>query len=190
MSYVDTTKLAAAPFDTMTRTEVPMRSVSQDEEFATYVAASRPALWRAAYLLCGNVTQADDLVQSALLKLYVAWPRLVRGDRLNGYARRIIVNSHIDETRRPWRRETEPLEGHEPTTEMSNPDHSALIVALKALPAGQRRVVVLRHYWGLSVVETATDLGISEGTVKSQCSSALHKLEAALGPFYRSEDRA
>lgn len=167
-----------------------MSSANQDEEFAAYVAGSRPALWRTAYLLCGNVAQADDLVQSALLKLYVAWPRLVRGDRIDGYARRIIVNSHIDEVRRPWRRETEPLEGHEPTTEMKPYDHAALIRALKALPAGQRRVVVLRHYWGLSVAETATDLGISEGGVKSQCAAGLHKLEEALTPDYRSEERA
>ena len=167
-----------------------MRPAKRDEEFAAYVAASRPALWRTAYLLCGNVAQADDLVQSALLKLYRAWPRLVRGDRLDGYVRRIIANSHIDEIRRPWRRETEPLEGHEPVTERKNDDHSALIRALKALPAGQRRVVVLRHYWGLSVAETATDLGISEGTVKSQCAMGLHKLEVALAPDYRREDRA
>jgi RNA polymerase sigma-70 factor (sigma-E family) len=174
----------------MTPTEVAMRSARHDEEFAEYVAVSRPTLWRTAYLLCGNVAQADDLVQGALLKLYVAWPRLVRGDRLDGYTRRIIANSHIDELRRPWRRESEPLEGHEVVTEMTNDDHSALILALKALPAGQRRVVVLRHYWGLSVAETATDLGISEGSVKSQCAIGLHKLEEALGPHYRSEDRA
>ena len=167
-----------------------MSSAKQDEEFAAYVAGTRPALWRTAYLLCGNVAQADDLVQSALLKLYVAWPRLVRGDRIDGYARRIIANSHIDEVRRPWRRETEPLEGHEPTTEMKHDDHSALIRALKALPAGQRRVVVLRHYWGLSVAETASDLGISEGGVKSQCAVGLHKLEEALTPDYRSEEQA
>jgi RNA polymerase sigma-70 factor (sigma-E family) len=185
-----TTDVGSVPFDTMTRTEVAMSSVKRDEEFAAYVAESRPGLWRTAFLLCGNVAQADDLVQSALLKLYVAWPRLVRGDRIDGYARRIIANSHIDEVRRPWRRETESLEGHEPVAEMTNDDHSALIGALKALPAGQRRVVVLRHYWGLSVAETATDLGISEGSVKSQCAIGLHKLEEALAPHYRSEDRA
>ena len=167
-----------------------MSSARHDEEFADYVAVTRPALWRTAYLLCGNVAQADDLVQNALLKLYVAWPRLVRGDRIDGYARRIIATSHIDELRRPWRRETEPLEGHEPVAEMRNDDHSALIRALKTLPAGQRRVVVLRYYWGLSVAETATDLGISEGGVKSQCSIGLHKLEEALGPHYRSEEWA
>ena len=143
-------------------------AVDRDEEFSAYAAASRPTLWRAAYLLCGNVAQADDLVQNATLKLYVAWPRLVREDRIDGHSRRIIVNAHIDETRRLWRRETEALDGHEPATEPTDDEHTGLIRALKALPAGQRRVVVLRHYWGMSVAETAADLGISQGTVKSQ----------------------
>jgi RNA polymerase sigma-70 factor (sigma-E family) len=165
-----------------------MGSAQHDEEFAAYVAASRPALWRTAYLLCGSTAHADDLVQNALLKLYVAWPRLVRGDRLDGYARRIVVNSHIDETRRPWRRETEPLDGHEPVAAAMADDHSVLLRALKGLPSGQRRVVVLRHYWGLSVAETAADLGISEGTVKSQCAIGLQKLEDVLTPDYRGED--
>ena len=166
-----------------------MGSVERDEEFSAYAAARRPTLWRTAYLLCGNVAQADDLVQNALLKLYVAWPRLVREDRIDGYSRRIIINSHIDEMRRPWRRETEALEGHEPVTQMATDDHTALIRALKSLPVGQRRVVVLRHYWGLSVAETAADLGISEGTVKSQCAIGLHKLEDILTAEYRSEEQ-
>ena len=51
---------------------------------------------------------------------------------------------------------------------------------MRALPPGQRRVVVLRHYWGLPVDETAADLGISPGTVKSQTSDALRALRAAL----------
>lgn len=171
-----------------------MKAHVRDDEFAEYVATFRPTLWRTAYLLCGNAAQADDLVQNALLKLYLAWPRLGPHDRLNAYTRRILANAHIDESRRPWRRETEPLEGHEPPAhevrESGGDDHTALIRALRALPIGQRRVVVLRHYWGLSVAETAADLGISEGTVKSQCAAGLHKLEEALTPHFRSEDLA
>ena len=56
----------------------------------------------------------------------------------------------------------------------------ALWTALRALGPKQRRVVVLRHYWGLSVEETAADLGVSPGTVKSQTSAALEKLRTAL----------
>ena len=60
-------------------------------------------------------------------------------------------------------------------------DSDALWTALRGLAPGQRRVVVLRHYWGLSVDETAADLGISPGTVKSQTSEALARLRGALG---------
>ena len=59
-------------------------------------------------------------------------------------------------------------------------DSDALWTALRGLAPGQRRVVVLRHYWGLSVDETAADLGISPGTVKSQTSDALARLRDAL----------
>ncbi|GGB75966.1 RNA polymerase subunit sigma-24 [Knoellia flava TL1] len=166
-----------------------MGTSQRDTEFSEYVAVSRPALWRTAYLLSGSVAQADDLVQNALLKLYLAWPRLAHRRQLDAYTRRIIATSHIDETRRPWRRESEPLEGHEPSFQSEVSDHTALLRALKNLPIGQRRVVVLRHYWGLSVAETAADLGISEGTVKSQCAAGLHKLEQALTPEYRDETR-
>jgi len=162
-----------------------MRRATHDDDFSEYVAARRPDLWRSAYLLCGDVQRADDLVQTALMKLYLAWPRLSKADNVDAYARRIIANAHIDESRRPWRRETATLEGHEPAIADQPPeDREALIRALSQLPVGQRRVVVLRHYWGLSVGETARDLGISEGTVKSQCAIALHKLEAALAPFF------
>ncbi len=99
------------------RTEVTpwARSVT-DEEFAAYVAASRPALWRTAYLLCGNVPRPTTWSKARCSSCTSRGPGWSRGDRLDGYARRIIVNSHIDEMRRPWRRETETLEGHEPVT--------------------------------------------------------------------------
>ena len=162
-----------------------MRRATRDDAFAEYVAARRPDLWRSTYLLCADAQRADDLVQTALMKLYLAWPRLTKTDNVDAYVRRIITNAHIDETRRPWRRETGQLEGHEPATTDPGPeDREALVKALADLPAGQRRVVVLRHYWGLSVAETARDLGISEGTVKSQCAIALSKLEAALASSF------
>jgi RNA polymerase sigma factor (sigma-70 family) len=63
---------------------------------------------------------------------------------------------------------------------LSPEDADALWSALRGLAPGQRRVVVLRHYWGLSVDETAADLGISPGTVKSQTADAIAKLREAL----------
>jgi len=151
-----------------------------DEEFTAYVVASRPRLYRAAYLLSGSHHQAEDLVATALAKLYVAWPKARRADAIDAYARRVLVNSHLDETRRPWRREhPSELAALDRSVEQAAPDDE-LWSALRALPPGQRRVVVLRHYWGLSVEEVAADLGISTGTVKSQTSAALTALRRVI----------
>lgn len=160
----------------------------RDDGFSDYVAGRRAQLFRTAYLLCGDPHRAEDVVQTALAKLYAAWPRVSRMAAVDAYARRAVVNCHLDETRRPWRRER-PSEGGEGSAldrparpGLSPEDSDALWAALRGLAPQQRRVVVLRHYWGLSVEETATDLGISHGTVKSQTYDALRALRAALAP--------
>jgi RNA polymerase sigma-70 factor (sigma-E family) len=158
------------------------RAARRDRDFGEYVAERRAHLYRTAYLLCGDAHRAEDIVQQALTKLYAAWSRASRLDSVDAYARRVVVNAHIDETRRPWRRERPVESGLDRPVEHSvaPEDSDALWAALRGLAPGQRRVVVLRHYWGLSVDETAADLGISPGTVKSQTSDALARLRDAL----------
>ena len=142
------------------------RNDDRDGPFVEYVAARRPRLYRTAYLICGDAHRADDLVQIALAKAYAAWPRLERAGNVDAYVRRILVNAHVDETRRGWRRERPGLpEIDETAPAPVHEGNEDLWAALRALAPGQRRVVVLRHYWGLSVEETAADLGISPGTV-------------------------
>jgi len=164
-----------------------MRGSTRDMEFSEYVAGRRPQLRRTAYLLCGESHRAEDLVQTTLMKVYVAWPRIRRDGNVDAYARRVMVNAHVDETRRPWRRERVgvheglDVEAHAAT---SPEDRDLLMAALADLPPRQRAAVVLRHYWGLSVAETATDLGVTAGTVKSQTSHALRRLEQVLSPHY------
>ena len=156
---------------------------TRDDGFTAYVVGRRAHLFRAAYLLCGDPHRAEDIVQNALAKLYVAWPRASRADSVDAYVRRVIINSHLDEKRRPWRREAPTSDDRldRPARAGVTPEDSdALWTALRALGPKQRRVVVLRHYWGLSVEETAADLGVSPGTVKSQTSAALEKLRTAL----------
>ena len=103
-------------------------------------------------------------------------------DRKVAYARRIIVRADIDESRRPWRRERPGLDGIDrPGPEAADvEERSALFDALQQLPAMQRKTVLLRHWIGLSVAETATELGISEGTVKSHTSRGLAALQDVL----------
>ncbi|TWD83471.1 RNA polymerase sigma-70 factor (sigma-E family) [Kribbella amoyensis] len=154
----------------------------RDQEFSEYVATRRSRLVGTAYLLCGDRHQAEDLVQTALAKLYVAWPRVRRADGADAYVRRILVNAGIDASRRPWRREQ--TSGELPERPMDEglglEDRDELMAALSTLAVGQRRVIILRYWLGLSVEEAAADLGITAGTVKSQCSKALQNLRGQL----------
>ena len=160
--------------------------MNRDEREAAYisfVAGRRDHLRRIAYAVCGDWYRADDLLQTALVKLYVAWPRVQRNGREEAYVRQIIVRANIDETRRPWRRRERPgLEGVDGAAREPLPveERSALFDALHHLPEMQRKVVVLRHWLGLSVEETATELGISSGTVKSHSARALERLQGVL----------
>ncbi len=160
-----------------------MSRASRDEEFSAFVAARQVHLRRIAYAVCGDWHRADDLLQTALTKLYVAWPRLHLDGREEAYTRQIIVRANIDESRRPWRRERSGLDGHDPVarTPLPTEERSALFDALQDLPTMQRKVVVLRHWLGLSVEETASELRISGGTVKSHSSRAISSLQGVLG---------
>ncbi len=157
-----------------------MRTADRDAAFTEFVLARQTHLRRVAYAICGDWTQAEDLLQTAFAKLYAAWPRLRRDGREEAYVRQIIVRANIDEHRRPWRREQPGLDGHDPAAPagLAVEDRSALIDALQDLPEMQRKVVVLRHWLGLSVAETAGELHIAEGTVKSHSSRGLDRLRA------------
>ncbi len=135
-----------------------------------------------AYALCGDWHRADDLVQAALVKLYVAWPKVRRTGSEDAYLRTILVRVSIDEHRRPPRREsaTDTLPDRAARPPLPVEDRSALLDALQALPAQQRAAVLLRHWLGLSVEETAREMRISEGTVKSHTSRGIAALRGVL----------
>ncbi len=159
-----------------------MKGGERDAAYTEFVRARQTHLRRIAYAVCGDWHRADDLLQIALVKLYVAWPRLHRDGREEAYVRTIIVRANIDESRRPWRRERPGLDGPERAARepLQVEERSALFDALQELPPMQRKVVLLRHWLGLSVAETAHELGIGEGTVKSHSSRGLAALQAVL----------
>jgi len=149
--------------------------------FSEYVVVRRPLLHRTAWVLTGDHHLAEDLVQQVLTKLYVAWPRVSRMQSVDGYVRTMLVNANLDRVRR--RREQPGLDGFDRATR--DVDQDALLDlrdALAGLAPGQRRAIVLRHLWGLSVEETAATLGIAPGTVKSQTADAVHRLRDLLAP--------
>jgi RNA polymerase sigma-70 factor (sigma-E family) len=161
------------------------RNDRRDEDFRAFVTTRRAALLRTATLLAaGDAHLAEDIVQTALTRLYVAWPRVDRDRGPEHYARRIMVNALVDEQRRPWRRrETSRAELPDTTaaaTPASAEDRDAVRRALGALAPRMRAAVVLRHWLGYDVAECAHLLSCSEGTVKSQTARGLDRLRELL----------
>ncbi len=153
-----------------------------EDEFTAFVIGSQDRLRRTAYLLCGDWQRAADITQEALIRLYVAWPRLERKGGLPTYARRAVVSACIDLSRRRWSQEP----SREPDEQSPDPhdaaemvsDRVALMQALRRLPERQRSCVVLRYFEDLTVHETALVLECSAGNVKSQTSRALRSMRA------------
>lgn len=165
--------------------------MDRDREFGEYVDARALVMRRTAYLLCGDWHRAEDLVQTALTKLYVAWPRVRRDGSVDAYARKVLVRAVIDDSRRAFRRRETVVDAVPDSASPVSGTASDLDVrgALASLPAGQRTVVVLRYWEDLSVAETARLLGRTEGTVKSQAAKGLAALRELLGHDVLEEQR-
>lgn len=155
-----------------------MRRSQRDEEFEEFVSSAWPRLRRAAYLLCHDTHEADDLVQSALTSCYVRWAKVRREDA-SAYVRRALVNSYIDTTRR-----RRPVPVAVSPDGRSDPDHSVedrseLVALLAPLSPRERSIIVWRYYLDAPEAEVAERLGVSTGTVKSTASRALARLRSA-----------
>lgn len=155
---------------------------AEEAAFVEFAAGARERLRRIAYLLCGDWHLASDHTQEGLIRVYVAWPRLRRTGSEFGYARKAVVSAFLDARRKRSSREL-PQEadasvgsGFDVAESVSA--RAALMAGLAQLPPRQRACVVLRYFDDLSVADTATALGCSQGTVKSQTSKALDSLRA------------
>lgn len=155
-------------------------------EFSAFMMEAWPVLGRTALLLSGDRYRAEELVQHALVKTYVAWNVARVHDPL-AYARRVLVNLRID-TWRQLRREVLLAPADLPERESAGPspmqrreDAEVLVRALRGLPVRRRRIVVLRYLEGLSEREVADLLGLPVGTVKSSSARGLTELRVALG---------
>jgi RNA polymerase sigma-70 factor (sigma-E family) len=152
---------------------------TRHEEFREYVAERGAVLLRAATQLTPDRAEAEDLLQAALAKTYLAWDRIEDRSAVDGYVRRAMVNTQISW----WRRRKldvyptdqvpdRPVDDHTDRSEM----HDALGRALRRLPERQRLAVMLRYYEDMSEREIAEVLGVSVGTVKSTVSRAMTRL--------------
>lgn len=153
------------------------------EEFTAFAAARQQALGRMAFLLTGEHHAAEDLVQIALAKTYLAWDRIRARGATEAYVRRIIVNEYTTWWRRAWRRHervTDEVPERPPYVDDDYGERDEIWRAIRTLSPKQRAVIVLRYYEDLTEAETASVLDVTVGTVKSQTSRAFARLRAKL----------
>jgi RNA polymerase sigma-70 factor (sigma-E family) len=164
-----------------------MRDNADVAAFAEYVEACSATLFRTAFLMVGDHQLAQDLVQEALVKTLMAWPRLNDRENLHAYTRRIIVTTSIS-----WRRRRSFHERPvQVLPERPGPDfaesmvtHDVVVAALRTVPPRQRAAIVLRYYQDLTETQTAEAMGCSVGAVKSQVAAGLRRLRESLGPTF------
>lgn len=164
-----------------------LSALASEEEFTEFVVGALPRLLRFAHMLTGNPASAEDLVQTALARSWRAW-RLHRIDDPQAFVRKVMVNSYASWRHRLSAKESSFADPPDKSTSVDEcgrvDDRDALHRALLTLPPRQRAVIVLRYYEDLSELEIAALMGTSPGTVKSQASRALRRLNMML----KSED--
>jgi RNA polymerase sigma-70 factor (sigma-E family) len=152
----------------------------RDADFSAYLEARQARLLRTAYLLTGDRHQAEDLLQTSLAKLYLAWDKVRDRGSVDAYVRRIMINENNSWWRRAWRRREVAHDRVPDRTPVHDAYDEGVAAAVwdvvQTLPPRARAVVVLRYYEQLTEAETADVLGVSVGTVKSQTSRALAAL--------------
>jgi RNA polymerase sigma-70 factor (sigma-E family) len=159
---------------------------TDDEDFSAFVASRWAALVRVGVYLGCSPAEAEDLVQTTLLRCYRSWSRVRRAERVDAYVHRTLVTTLAKARRRRWH-------GELPTAEL--PDRPAergtagsdrtgesavradLLRALRRLSPDHRAVLVLRFIGDLTEQQTADALHVPLGTVKSRVARALAALD-------------
>lgn len=168
-----------------------MRRDDSRAEFERFVEECADGLLRTGYLVVWDLAAAEDLVQECLYRVARRWPRVRSMDHPMAYARRILINLALDDSKRRHRHRAELDPAGRPTAD-DRPDESAaraigmvettseLIDGLGALAPSQRAVLVLRYFEDLTEAQVAEVLGCSVGTVKSTSSRGLDRLRQTL----------
>jgi RNA polymerase sigma-70 factor (sigma-E family) len=164
----------------------------RDSEYLEYVRGRLPSWRRLALALCGEESCADDVVQQALISLYVYWRRVRGLANADAYMRKILVRAHLNDRRTAWARRVS-LTRTVPEASADTPGdieaRLVLIEALRQVPPRQRAVLVLRYLDDQSVEAVAEILGTSTGTVKSQAARGLAALRRLVDSSNLTEQR-
>jgi RNA polymerase sigma-70 factor (sigma-E family) len=152
--------------------------------FVDFAAARSGALFRTAFLLCGDWHLAEDLVQETLGRLYPRWSRVAKADQPEAYAKKVLLRVFLTQRRRRSSHE-------QPTAGIERVDHRVddvdvslrltLLDALSRLERTDRAVLVLRYWEDLDAPTTAALVGMTPAAVRTRSVRALARLRDVLG---------
>ena len=155
------------------------RTPAWESAYCEFFHARQRGYMRTSYAILGSWAAAEDATQATFTQLYVHWPR-IRSEGRDAYARRVLVNTCLAAARSRHREVAVENVPERAGTPASYDDHLDLLVAMQTLSSRDRAVLALRFLDDLSVAAVAEVLRMPEGTVKSQTSRALERLQALL----------
>ncbi|WGX94767.1 SigE family RNA polymerase sigma factor [Nocardioides sp. L-11A] len=159
---------------------------AEQAEFEEFVRSRSSELLRAAWLLTGDRSSAEDLLQEALVRIFTRWRQVRRADNPIAYARTVLVRRYVDATRRRSSGERPGLLDDDARLPRSvEPDvalRETLVAALRELAPVDRAVVVQRYLLDQDVATVAADLRLSGQAVRSRSTRALARLRHLMGP--------
>ena len=152
-----------------------------DDSFADFYTASYQRLLGQLFALTCDLAEAENLLQEAYARAFARWAQVCAYDYPDAWVRRVAINLAAMADRSLRRRTVALLRlGPPPTAPELSPELLDLHHALRALPLGQRQVIVLHHLVGLPVEEVARELGVPAGTVKSRLARGRRALAQVL----------
>ncbi|HNQ08012.1 MAG TPA: SigE family RNA polymerase sigma factor [Tetrasphaera sp.] len=149
--------------------------MARAQDFEDFVQSRYAALARTAVLLAGTRASGEDLLQEALIRTYLAWPK-VRESAADAYVRTTMVRLLLRDRKRRWSGEIPHGELPETAVTSDLVTAPAIRAALQSLPTDQRAAIVLRFYAEQTEAQIADTLGCAPGTVKSRVSRGLDAL--------------
>ncbi len=168
----------------------PVTVAEQAAAVAALYQASAPGMVRLAYVMIGDLSAAEDIVQDAFCGLFRRWMHLDNPDKALSYLRSSVLNA----CRSALRRKRPELSGEAPASDLdqlpaqwsgeeaaiTEERRRTVMAALRRLPARQREVLVLRFYLDLSEAQIAAQMGTGQSTVRSSAHRALAALSRTL----------
>jgi RNA polymerase sigma-70 factor (ECF subfamily) len=177
----DVMEPAATSLEAAATTDASGAAAVAPARFEEFFDGEHVRLSRALYLLTGNASDADELTQEAMVRVFERWDRVQWMDSPQGYLYRTALNLHRSRLRRLATRARHvvvPTPSPDPADVASGRD--SLARAFAVLPKCQREALVLVEWFGMDQHEAAAIIGIRPGSLRARLSRAKADLRRML----------